>query len=139
MRYHRPQLLFLLALIFIFSGCMLFDPERMMHAEKALPLPAHNEVLRFPLSYDLTFLRTMEAIESVPDWQIEQTTKEAGVIQARNKNFSRLDDADQRVVIFQIIRLSRHQTSVQIVPESQRVIGAGDLMKQISEYLRREL
>ncbi len=101
--------------------------------------PAHDETLIYKLSYDLVFLRTLEAIENVKNWELEETEKEKGVIRLYNKAYSRLDDSDKRTATILVKRLDREQTSVALAPYSNRVPGGKDLMKSISQYMSREL
>ena len=114
---------------FTFSGCAV---------DKKI-LPAHDEVLIYQLPYDLAYLRTMEALESLPDWELEETEKEKGTIQVRNMNYSALFDADKRVAVFLVKRLGRNETSVEIAPQTQTVIGGDKLLERVAQYLSREL
>lgn len=102
-------------------------------------LPPNDEVLVYPLPYDLTYLRTLEALESCPHWQIDETDKEKGMIRARDTNYSRLDDSDLRSIVFMVKRVDRRTTSVSIAPESQKVFGGAELMKAIASALAREI
>ncbi len=102
-------------------------------------LPPNDEVLVYPLSYDLTYLRTMEAVDGFKSWELEDTDKEKGLLSVRDTNYSRLDDSDKRVVKFEIRRVDRGTTSVSIAPESQKVFGGADLLKVIASALGREM
>jgi len=112
-----------------FMGCAV--------AEKVLPV--HDEILIYNLPYDLTFLRVMEAVDAVPGWDLQLTKKAQGIIQARNINFSQFGDADKRQVTVLLRSLGRKETSVQLAPESQRVIGGGKILERISLVVSREL
>ena len=101
-------------------------------------LPPNDEVLVYKLPYDLTYLRTMEALNSVGTWQLEETDKERGMISVRDTNYSRLDDSDLRVITFVIKRVDQETTSVSIEPESQKVFGGKKLMEVIGGALGRE-
>jgi hypothetical protein len=101
-------------------------------------LPPNDEVLVYQLPYDLTYLRTMEALDGRGSWQLEETDKEKGIISVRDTNYSRLDDSDKRVITFQVKRLDRGVTSVSIDPKSQKVYGGADLLKAVSATLGRE-
>lgn len=107
-------------------------------AQKKIP-PAYEEVLIFPLSYDLVYLRVFEALENVNEWELEETEKEKGIIRARNTAYSRLDDADKRTATILVKRLEPGQTSVSLAPYSNQVFGGKELMKRISQYVSREL
>ena len=102
-------------------------------------LPPNDEVLVYQLPYDLTYLRTMEALDDHGSWQLEETDKEKGVISVRDTNYSRLDDADKRVITFQVKRVDRGTTSVSIAPDSQKVYGGAELMKAVGSALGREI
>ncbi|HOG24438.1 MAG: hypothetical protein BWY44_01129 [Candidatus Omnitrophica bacterium ADurb.Bin292] len=114
---------------FYFSGCAT--------VEKMLPF--HDEVLVYELPLDLTYLRTTEAMETLPGWVIESTDKEKGVIAARNVEYSRLDDSDTRTVTVLVKRVDRTHTSVTLAPESQRSLSGGDMLKAIDTMLSAEL
>jgi hypothetical protein len=118
-----------LLLAFTLTGCTLHQKIG----------PAHDETLLYPLAYDLTYLRTLDAVQSVPDWELEETDKEKGLITVKNINYTRLTDADLRIVTFQIKRVGRKQTSIQITPDTQRTLGAGDLLDRIAQYVNREI
>ena len=102
-------------------------------------LPPNDEVLVYPLPYDLTYLRTMEALDGQGHWQLEETDKEKGLISVRDTNYSRLDDADLRVITFTVKRVDRGTTSVSIDPKSQKVFGGAELMKAVGAALSREI
>jgi len=120
----------LLTMAVSFSGCMT--------AKEAL-LPIHDEVLVYSLPYDLTYLRTLEAVENIHGWELEETEKEKGIIRASNINYGRFDDADERRATLVITRLNRHQTQVALAPTSQRVREGDKLLQQISQFISREL
>ncbi len=102
-------------------------------------VPVHDEVLIYDLPFDLTYLRTLEALERVPDWELELTEKEKGFVTVRNVNFSRFDDADERLVKVLVKRVGRNQTSVRLAPESQRVLGGEKLLAAVSKHMSREI
>ena len=101
--------------------------------------PPYDEVLVYKLPYDLTYLRTMEALDNKGTWQLEETDKERGTISVRDTNYSRLDDSDLRVIHFLVKRVDRGTTSVSIDPKSQKVFGGAELMKAIGSALSREI
>jgi hypothetical protein len=102
-------------------------------------LPPNDEVLPYKLPYDLTYLRTAEALNSVENWQLEETDKERGIIRVRDMNYSRLDDSDMRVIDFVIKRVDPETTSVSIAKESQKVLGGKKLLEVVGEALGREI
>jgi MFS superfamily sulfate permease-like transporter len=102
-------------------------------------LPPNDEVLTYKLPYDLTYLRTLEALNSVGAWELEETDKEKGWVRVRDTNYSRLDDSDMRVITFVIKRMDRQTTSVSIDPKSQKVYGGKKLLEVVGEALGREI
>ncbi len=102
-------------------------------------LPPNDEVLVYKLPYDLTYLRTLETLNSIKDWQLEETDKEQGTIRVRNIDYSRLDDSDLRIITFMIKRVDRETTSVSIEEKSQKIFGGKKLLEAISEALGREI
>lgn len=102
-------------------------------------LPVHDEILTYPLAFDVTYLRTLEALENIPDWELEETEKEKGIIRVRNVAYSRFDDADKRVATFYITRVSRSETTIQLAPGSQQIIGGDKLLEKIKTNLGREV
>lgn len=102
-------------------------------------LAPNDEVFTYNLSYDLTYLRTMDALNSVENWQLEETDKEKGTITVRDMNYSRFDDSDLRVITFVVKRIDRGTTSVSIDPKSQKVYGGKKLMEAVGAVLGREI
>jgi len=105
-------------------------------------LPPNDKVLVYKLPYDLAYLRTMEALNSVGTWELEETDKERGLISVRDTNYSRLDDSDMRVITFLVKRVDRETTSVCISPDnpkSQKIFGGKRLLEVIGEALGREV
>ena len=118
-----------LVFIFIFSGCAV--------GKKILPV--HDDVLIYPLAYDLVYLRTLDALQTLPEWELDLTEKEKGIISVRNVNYGQLGDADKRTAVFFIKRVDRDQTSIQLAPQSQQVSGGDKLLQRIAQYMSREL
>lgn len=102
-------------------------------------LPLHDEVLVYALPYDLTYLRTFEALDMQAGWLIDNTDKEKGMINIRNIDYARLDDSDKRKLSFLVKRVDRSHTSVQLAEDSQRTLCGGDLLKAVGEKLSAEL
>ena len=129
MRYFKFWNVLILGLGICLAGC----------AAQNKVLPLHDEVLTFKLPYDLTYLRTEEALERVDGWELQLTEKEKGVIVVRNISYSSGDDADRREATIWVKRIGPRATSVQLAPESQRVLGGGKLLERVSQYLDQEL
>lgn len=101
-------------------------------------LPVRDEVFHYDLSYDLTFLRVIEALENVQGWELEETEKEKGYIKVRNTDFGRFGDDDKSLVIFEIKRVERDDTSIGLAKVSQQTLGAGELLDKVQQFLNRE-
>lgn len=115
------------------TGCVLSSQSQKPD------LPPNDKVLTYPLPMDLAFLRAMEALEKIPDWELEATEKEKGWIRIRNLNYSRFDDADKRLIMVLLKQEERNKVSIQIAPESQRVLGGDLVLKAIDELLKKEV
>lgn len=102
-------------------------------------LPVHDEVLTYPLPLDLMYLRTVEAIQTSPDWEIDFTDKEKGLIYLRNLKYSSFSDADLRTATLVIKRIGPRETSVQLDAKSQAVRGGDDILNLIKRSLSREV
>ena len=113
--------------LFLLGGC----------AHSSL-LPVHDEVLVFPLPYDLTFLRTLDAADTHPDWEPNWTDKEKGVIHLQNTRYSSFADADKRSMVLLVRREDAGESSVRLAPESQAVVGGGEVLKLIEAALSEE-
>ena len=101
-------------------------------------LPVHDQVLVYPLPYDLTFLRTIEAIQAHSEWDLDWTDKEKGIISIRNMRYSSFADADRRQAILIVKRLNAHETSVQFDTKSQAVVGGDEILSLIRGQLSSE-
>lgn len=102
-------------------------------------LPVHDEVLVYALPLDLTYLRTVEAVNAHPDWEVDYTDKEKGLIVLRNMRYSSFADADLRTAVLVLKRVGPRETSVQFDPQSQAVRGGDEVLDLIKQYLSREV
>lgn len=102
-------------------------------------LPVHDEVLAYALPLDLTYLRTVEAVNAHPDWEVDYTDKEKGLIVLRNMRYSSFADADLRTAVLVLKRVGPRETSVQFDPKSQAVRGGDEILDLIKQYLSREV
>jgi hypothetical protein len=128
-----PFFYFLIAMTFVMAaGCK-------SSIQKSIIYPANDEVLRYTLPYDLTFLRTLEALGSMKGWELDITEKEKGTITVRNVDWSRPDDSDRRLITVLVKRESREVTTVEIAPQSRHILGGGAMLKRIEQYVSKEL
>ena len=100
--------------------------------------PPNDAVLVYKLPYDRTFLKVVEAVDGRGNWVLTTTDMDKGSISIRDTNYSRLDDADLRVITFIVKRVDRNTTSVFIEPKSQQVYGGDKLLTAIRATLDRE-
>ena len=126
MKNLKCLVIWILTSVFSFAGCA-------HHA-----LPVYDEVLSYNLPYDRVYLRTIEAIEAHPDWDLEVTDKEHGFIKIRNLRYSSYADADQRTATLLIKRVGPSETSVAFDKDSQAVVGGDEVLKLIKQYLSLE-
>jgi len=101
----------------------------------ARDFPKYDQVLVYDRPYDFTFLRTMEALNTVEGWVIEETDKEKGLIVVRNLEYGSLFDRDKWSARFIVKRLERKKTSISLDPVSQRVSEGGILLKRIDYFM----
>lgn len=127
----KNSISFLAALFLLGSlqGCARVDAVRAVH----------DEVLVYRLPYDLAFLRTLEAVDEHPDWELGWTDKEKGIIFIRNLRYSSFSSADQRKATVILKRIHEDETSVELAPDSQSLIGIEEVLALIKESLSREL
>ena len=107
--------------------------------EKSSLLPSWDEVLVYPLPYDLTYLRTMEAADSHPDWELDYTEKGTGMIKIHNQRYSSFADADLRYATLIVKRLEYNKSSVEFAPNSRAVVGGDEILKLIKKALSDEV
>ncbi len=98
--------------------------------------PIYDQVLIYDHPYDYTYLRTLEALNSFPEWTLEETDKVKGIIIIRNTQYGHLFDRDKWVVRFNVESLGRSKTSVAIDFSSQRNEKGGELLNRIDEIMR---
>lgn len=99
----------------------------------------HKEVMEFPLPFDLVYLRTIEAINEDPDWEMDFTDKEKGYIVIHNQNYSSLNDADLRSAKLIVKRQGHKKTTVELAAESRSVLGGDKILGLIKKYLSAEI
>ena len=97
--------------------------------------PAYDQVLIYDRSYDFTFLKTIEALNTFRDWTIEETDKNKGLIVMRNSQYSHVFDRDKLTARFTVKSLGRRQTSVALEPTSQRLEQGGELLRRIDHVM----
>ena len=122
----RIQTLFIFAfIVFILAGCASVKDA-----------PKYDQVLVYDEPFDYTFLKTMEALNTVKGWTLEETDKNKGIIILRNTEYSHLFDHDKWLVRFNLVSLGRKKTSVSIDPASQYNVKGGELLDRIDEIIK---
>ena len=99
------------------------------------PLVKHDEVLVYNRAFDFTYANVMQAVQNAYPWELGITDKEHGTIVAYNQKYWDSLDADKRTAVLLIKRVDRRKTSVELSPESQNVIGVGDILTNIDKVL----
>ena len=124
------RILTLLAISALLAGC-----ASLKDSEKSQVI--YDQELIYDQPYDWTFLRTMEALNTLPGWTLEETDKLKGLIVLRNVRYGHLFDQDKWVARFRVKSLGRKKTSISLEPSSQDLEQGGELLKQIDEMMVR--
>ncbi|MBI1977908.1 MAG: hypothetical protein HYS55_04065 [Candidatus Omnitrophica bacterium] len=98
--------------------------------------PKYDQVLVYDRPYDYTYLKTLEALNTLPGWVLEETDKNVGLIVVRNVEYGHLFDRDKWVAKFIVKSLGRKKTSVELAPTSQKLTQGGDLLKRIDDVMQ---
>ena len=96
---------------------------------------SNRQVIQVDKAYDFVYLAVFDATNGLSGWAPLKTLKDEGLILLKNTQFSRFNDADSRVISLRIRRDSSTKTSFFLEPESQRVIGADEVMNAIRKKL----
>lgn len=110
-----------------------------MGCKKASLLPVHDEILVYPLPLDVTYLRTVDAVQRHPDWDLDWTDKEKGLIGIYNQRFSSFADADERSAILVVKRVNDREASVRFDPKSISIVGGDEILGLIKQHLSSEV
>jgi len=130
MKSQRAVIGFLIVMVF-FSGCLM--PWNIRTDGKEYP--RYDQVLVFDRPFDVTYLRTLEALNTVPGWVLDETDKEKGLIVLRNRQYGHIWDKDKRVARFILKYVNRKQTSVELDGPSQRLEEGGLLLDRINQMM----
>ena len=99
-------------------------------------IPAGNsQEIQVSQPYDFVYLSVFDTANMLTKWTPDKTLKDEGLIRLQNTQFGRLDDANLRVVNVRIRRDSAKQTSVFLEKDSQRVVGADEILDAIRKKL----
>jgi hypothetical protein len=126
----RVPLFLLLLFSVTFFGCTSDGKPKL--------LEVHDEVIVSPYAMDYTYLRALEAVQAMPDWELDRTDKEKGILHVRNLRFSSFADADLRTATLQLKRLGPRQTSIQFTQETQSIVWGDEILKAIKQNLALE-
>lgn len=99
------------------------------------PLVKHDEVFIYNRAYDYVYDGVLRALDNAGTWQLGTTDKGRGMIAAYNTKYWDTLDADKRTALILVKAIDRKKTSVELSPESQRVIGVGKVLKSIERVL----
>ena len=119
----------------ILSLCLVISLMGCSFKGQLSEVPAYDQVLVYDRPYDYTFLKTIEALNTFPEWVLEETDKNKGLIVIRNTQYGHLFDKDKWVARFNIRRLDKRKTSVSLDPSTQRIQQGGELLKRIDEVV----
>ena len=124
--YFLTILLLVLTSSFLIGGCSSIEEY-----------PRYDRVLTYDRPYDFTYLRVLEALNSYPNWVLEETDKEKGIIAIRNTEYGHLFDRDKNLARFIVKRVARSQTSIELDSETQQVGKGGEMLERIDQYMKR--
>ena len=99
--------------------------------------PRYDRVLVYDKPFDFTYLKTLEALNTFPDWVLQETDKEKGLIVLQNTQYSHIFDKDKATACFNVKRLSRKQTSVALDPTTQQIEQGGSLLERIDQMMKQ--
>ncbi|MBI4395198.1 MAG: hypothetical protein HY583_03265 [Candidatus Omnitrophica bacterium] len=125
----RKHVFLVIAAVLVLSGC----------ATEAKDFPAYDQELVYDKSYDYTYLKVLEALNTFPGWILEETDKVKGLIVIRNTEYGHLFDRDKWVAHFTVKSLGRKKTSVFLQPSSQRLEQGGEFLKRIDDVMLASL
>lgn len=127
----NKSILIVLVMAGLTTGCKTWHSE-------VKEVPPFERTLVFDRPFDVTYLKTLEALNTFPDWLLLQTNKEQGLIVLRNQQYGHVFDRDKGIARFIIRRVNRKQTSVELDPSSQEM-GKGELLlEQIKQMVGRQ-
>ena len=125
MKRSYSVLVFSFILLALVSGC-----------SSVKEYPKFDQVLVYEKPYDYTYLKTLEALNTVSGWVLEETDKNKGLIVLRNTEYGNLFDRDKWVVRFNVVSLGRKKTSVSIDSVSQRNEMGGELLHRVDHIMK---
>lgn len=97
--------------------------------------PKFDQVLVYDHPFDYTYLKTLEALTTFPNWVLEETDKNKGLVVVRNTEYGHVFDHDKWTVRFNVVSLGRNKTSVSIDPLTQQNEKGGELLKRIDHVI----
>lgn len=119
----RPFLLIFAASVLVF-GCAGLEDH-----------PVYDRVHVYNKPFDYTYLRVIEALNALPNWLLEETDKEKGILVYRNIQYGHLFDYDKQTARLVVSRVSISQTSVRLDPPTQKVEGAAEMFQKIDDLM----
>ena len=100
---------FLTLPIFIFSLLFFFNDTA---TTEIYTLSLHDALPICP--YDFTYLEILKAIEEIPDWELSNTEKSAGIIVLNNHEYWDAFDADKRQAVLEIKSVDKDRKSTRL-------------------------
>lgn len=97
----------------------------------------YDRVLEYDLPFDYVYMKTIDAMNLIPNWVLEETDKEKGIVVLRNVQFGHIFDRDKNVAHVNVKRVSRKHTTVALDPDSQELPQGGEILNKIDEIMKR--
>lgn len=123
---------------FLASVCILLIPVFLGSCSSIEKYPRYDKVLVYQQPYDFTYLRVLEALNSFPNWILQDTDKEKGIIEIQNTEFAHLFDRDKAHARFIVARVAQNETTVSLDPDSQKLEKGGEFLERIDKYMHLE-
>lgn len=101
------------------SGCVTTMTETVVH----------DELFTYDMPFDRTYLMVLDAIETIPSWQLESTNMKDGLVVVREPG------AGGEQAILMLRRVNKKQTTLELARPSQRIPNAGSLLQDVDAYL----
>jgi len=124
-------------ILFCVSAVILISGISGCAHKTALPYPKVETVLTYNRPLDFIYLEILKAVEEIPNWELSNTEKSAGVVVLNNSEYWETFDADKRQAVLLIKSVDKMTTSVELAPESQSVIGGRDIIDTIEKRLQK--
>ncbi len=131
----KPNILSVGLLVFVLmasAGCASLKKCGAKCDEKVV----YDQVLTYDKPYDYVYMKTLFALNDYPNWLLDETDKEKGIIVLRDIQFGHMFDRDKWLVRVSIKRINIKETSVSLTPETQECPEGGKILDRIDQVMK---